>query len=410
MKFNLRVKLYDGSIVDWKYDNTDNEIIDHNRNIKNEIPEEQLIQFPVLQQFNSKDKIYKSKQIDRLEIDLGSKCNLNCWYCKHNGSSPSSNVNQIVPFIQKLVHSGISPKSIRFIGSGEPLVYCSVLKLLVPALHSIFPDVKYFITTNGSLLTKEIITFLMKYDFYINISYDGKKSLQNKGFDLLAYPYIVDLIKILLKWNKDKVCFKSVFTTDNCNVLNIWNDLKNTFGDVNFDGLPVKYTDATKEFVNKNGSLLNTADLDNLENSIYLLLTTDYKYNQFNYISKCFNQFCSRILYRINSNTSGYCKSLHYSMNMDLTGDVYPCHCHNVKPNGVLSHLNLTPQSGAVSWSFRKACSICPVLQMCGGYCLMQTNEEHEYTCPGMKAFYTGVFKSVLKTLYNVELLEISYD
>lgn len=64
---------------------------------------------------------------------------------------------------------------------GEPLLNFELIKKAVLYIDEKFKlkKIKYFMTTNGSLLNDEMITFLVNYNFNLMISEDGPESMQN---------------------------------------------------------------------------------------------------------------------------------------------------------------------------------------------------------------------------------------
>lgn len=97
--------------------------------------------------------------------------------------------------------------SIAFFG-GEPLLcFNSVIKPLVEKYDGKF---KWSVTTNGTLLTEEIIDFLSDHHFGILLSWDGVKAVQDEQrplkSDESSYDKIMSNIHYLLLKNPDTVC------------------------------------------------------------------------------------------------------------------------------------------------------------------------------------------------------------
>lgn len=402
----MKYKLFFSSGRSCLYDNYDNTIVglesldgerDRERKFKTHIS------------INKNDKIFKIPgNIEKLEISLGSKCNMHCWYCRigqesGRGEQIDASLNKVDDFIARLKISKISPRTIRFIGWGEPLVYWKTLRVLVPKLHDLFINCRFQIITNGLLLSnREICDFLIKYNFIVSISHDGPKR-RDLDIDIFDNDQTVSNIKYIK--NYVPVIFKSVISSGNTNVISIYEYFIKIFGkDVIFDVTPIKYGNASKNHL-INGVLLSNDDLRTLTDSIYELLQTSYKFKNYSYLTNSFNSFKYRILNKCNLDTVGFCNTIEYGLQTDIDGNVYLCHCKPVDPNGKFPSLNITPQSGAQSFHNRKYCSKCLMLQLCGGKCLMQNDEQHLKSCPGEYAYYLGIFKSVFKCLFNEEFI-----
>ncbi len=125
-----------------------------------------------------------------LHINPTLDCNFHCWYCYENhvgGSRMSSKTKDSVRrLIEKIIESNNEIKhfSLGFFG-GEPLLgFKDVVKPLIKytseqcALKKISFDVNF--TSNGYLITDEIINFLKEYNCSFQITLDGGKKHHDK--------------------------------------------------------------------------------------------------------------------------------------------------------------------------------------------------------------------------------------
>lgn len=129
--------------------------------------------------------------INDVVFQVTQQCNFSCRYCLYaNDTHVERNhanremswkiAKETVDFIYK--HSSDSQSiSMSFYG-GEPLLNFSLICNIVNYANSLFfsKKVNYSMTVNGSLLTNEIVDFLIKHNFNISVSLDGPKKLQNK--------------------------------------------------------------------------------------------------------------------------------------------------------------------------------------------------------------------------------------
>lgn len=115
-------------------------------------------------------------------------CNFNCVYCYQTHDKKIISNEMITKFINAIKDyhkvKKISNFKIEWFG-GEPLMSFPIMKRVTDELHEFFEKEKinyyYGITTNGSLLTKKRIDYLLKNNFkYFQITVDGSKDTHNK--------------------------------------------------------------------------------------------------------------------------------------------------------------------------------------------------------------------------------------
>ena len=135
-----------------------------------------------------------------LQMILGvtEECNLACRYCVFSdvysntrNSSPKKmtiqTAKKALDYYMQLLEEGkkynpVRDPSLGFYG-GEPLLNFDLIRQSVTYLLETYPDEKisYHITTNGTLLTDEIIDFLIKNRFSISISLDGPENEHDRN-------------------------------------------------------------------------------------------------------------------------------------------------------------------------------------------------------------------------------------
>lgn len=107
-----------------------------------------------------------------LSIALSEACNLNCTYCNVDKHSTKS----IDPFIFLETFKEVRLKNpnekiqIDFYG-GEPLIHFNKIKYIIESIED--KNIQYFMPTNGLLLTKEILEYLVEKQVQLSISFDG---------------------------------------------------------------------------------------------------------------------------------------------------------------------------------------------------------------------------------------------
>ena len=123
-------------------------------------------------------------------LQVTQRCNLRCEYCIYSGDYKNrSHVNKDMPWeIAKqamdyfIAHSrDTNPIMLAFYG-GEPLLNLMLIKQSVEYIKekAFGKNIKFAITTNGTLLTHEIVDFLVENNFQLAISLDGPESVHDQ--------------------------------------------------------------------------------------------------------------------------------------------------------------------------------------------------------------------------------------
>ncbi len=126
-----------------------------------------------------------------LILELTQNCNLRCAYCVYGSSYPEmrnhGEQTMSLHHAQCVIDDFLRHRSYKhwicFYG-GEPLLEFTLLKDIVLYASQMAQEqqgrVGFALMTNGTLLTDEIIHFLVKYDFEVRISLDGDKESHDR--------------------------------------------------------------------------------------------------------------------------------------------------------------------------------------------------------------------------------------
>ena len=148
---------------------------------------------------SKQDIINSIAQVNQIIVEMTKDCNMSCKYC-YNGSMYNSenqkntkeydnnklNISQCIKAIKAIIDIKFSSQkptknkefAISFYG-GEPLLNIDGIKQIVNFMEvEKLNNVKYLLTTNGTLLLNHI-KYLSEKKFHINISIDGDE-LNNK--------------------------------------------------------------------------------------------------------------------------------------------------------------------------------------------------------------------------------------
>ena len=335
-------------------------------------------------------------EFNSLKINLGLRCNFNCEYCsqvelRHN-SKHTTTIKDLYYFIDHLDDwlKGI-PKRIEMWG-GETLLYINYLKILIPFLREKFPNIELEIKTNGSLLTKEIVDFLIKYNVILCISYDTYGQ-SHRGIDILknnkvveAISYALDNIKNISGSYVPGCYFHVTYNKEVADPAKAIAYLSKIFG----RSVPVN----TQMISGQGGGIDHNMDNSLLE-TFYkkliknILFDKESPYNQ----EKDLNQLFRGFNYQIPlDKTELFCniKKPNYLFG-NIKGDVYSCTA-NMAGNYYLGSVYDPDNVKAANWyDFHKrvACMNCPVATKCRGACPAAQGNAFVSTC--YPQFYRGL-------------------
>ncbi|MCI9174751.1 MAG: radical SAM protein [Lachnospiraceae bacterium] len=150
--------------------------------------------------------IILERKVSKILLQLTQRCNLRCLYCvyseeKNFGTRSHSNKDMSYETAKKAIdfymeHSvDCEEKVIGFYG-GEPLLKFDLIKKMIEYCNKTFRgnSIVYTITTNGTLLTDEIMDFLIRNHVYITISLDGPKAIHDKNRKLIDESGSYDIV------------------------------------------------------------------------------------------------------------------------------------------------------------------------------------------------------------------------
>jgi uncharacterized protein len=163
-------------------------------------------------------------------LTLTEQCSLKCQYCGYmpkyqNAEYKLKNMDESVALrsIDLLMNSSKNSKYVyvSFYG-GEPLLQFDLITKCVNYCKKKYPFKMpiFNVVTNGLNFNQEIIKYLVENDFYLNISFDGPRSIQDRyRLDIYGKPSfdrvfsnLIELYKHNPKYFKTHVTFNSVIT------------------------------------------------------------------------------------------------------------------------------------------------------------------------------------------------------
>lgn len=168
-----------------------------------------------------------------LSLEIINECNLNCKYCylgeKKNKKMTEDTAKSAMDIaIHEAKKQNDKSLIVYFIG-GEPVLAFDLLKFCVEytikKCHENGLTPSFSTTTNGTLLDRDKINFLIKHTFDLKISIDGiedshdlnRKYYNNQG----SYKDILSKLPLIWEYEKatGKICHAAnVITPNNCNL------------------------------------------------------------------------------------------------------------------------------------------------------------------------------------------------
>lgn len=155
----------------------------------NEIVEGEVNEEMVPFLFKKRIPISSFLNLNVFTLGVTTKCNLRCLYCCYSGSyrntrthglhsMPNKDIKPVIEFIKR--HAKNTPIIISFYG-GESLLEFNLLKEFVrQAKDEWHNDVRFEVSTNGTLLSPRVVDWLITNDVTLFLSLDGTERVQNR--------------------------------------------------------------------------------------------------------------------------------------------------------------------------------------------------------------------------------------
>ena len=123
-----------------------------------------------------------------LHLLLNEKCNFHCKYCysAEGRSSAELNMEKIKTTIDYFLSSertAVKDRTIMFMGGGEPVLSWNLLEESTLYAEDLAKEqdvkVHFSLTTNGSIMTDEMLDFMKEHNFTVQISFEILPEIQN---------------------------------------------------------------------------------------------------------------------------------------------------------------------------------------------------------------------------------------
>ena len=318
---------------------------------------------------------YKSVTLEVVQI-----CNLSCKYCfaaESNSSKKLMDASTALRSVDFLIDQLREKETgaIIFFG-GEPLINYALMKEVVAyaldKARNKRAGVRFSITTNGTLLSDEIIEFLNTYNFSVIVSIDGPKEIQDslrplssgKGSFDIMYPKL----KKLAASRKNSLAVRATVTHYNPRITGLI-DFFRDIGTVSHFA-PVSYS--------------GNCDIE-LTRSDFTILMEEYekllgrlmKFDESNFPVWEYLRMVN-IIDRKKCRVFGC--GIGTMLTVDADGNFYPCHRFVGEEELILGNLDSGIDTAKISHILgatvdkREGCSTCWARYICGGGCMYEAH------------------------------------
>ncbi|WP_418500652.1 radical SAM protein [Culturomica massiliensis] len=385
---------------------------DNIENTLEEIDSKKVI--PNLVKNNSTDFI-NHRSINTIGIDIINGCNLACEYCyisAYDKKKKKLSKEKFLDILNLLKKTKDNHIAFYFVGGGEPTLNFDLLKE-IPSLcnENGFESCFFDITTNGTLLTQEMLNFFKVNKFLVHVSLDGPEEINKyrkypngKG----CFKDVMNNIELLKENNIDFSC-KTVVQPNNQNLAGTFlffeeNKIRFKFS-MSTDSLDEHYmpkVDDLKIFEKQMDDVIH----------VYKKLIED---NQKIYALTIIEDL-KKIHYGIvNKNGCGACKKCFY---IDIDGDIFPCSYHSSSKDlsvgniykGIDYDKIIKNEFYAKPVDEYTACKNCWMKYLCSGSCFAlkwlenkDTTQPSDYLCKSYDIYWSAIIK-----LYTMVFSSIS--
>jgi radical SAM protein with 4Fe4S-binding SPASM domain len=355
---------------------------------------------------NINNDFTKSSHINMVGIDLVNGCNLNCSYCFISASSKKRKVlseEKVKDLLNFLEKEKTTPITFFFAGSGEPTMNFNLMKQLPNLCRDKgFVNCTFDLTTNGTILTEEMINFLKQEKFDINISLDGNEEINDASRKYInGKGSFKDVYKSIKELQEKKIEFscKTVLTPNNKKIRDVF-----SFFEENKIGFV--FTIATNSF---DGHYLpNIDDLDNFKEQMDFVVEKYaelIKKNNYIFADKILNDII-RIHF---GDTKGIaCGGSRDGFYMDIDGDLFPCSYHTSSKELSVGNIYTGVNYDKIienKWYAQpvdnyETCRDCWMKYLCSGSCFAikwlennNTETPSEYLCKTYDIYWSAIIK-----------------
>lgn len=327
----------------------------------------------------------KTRAIRTLKIQLGLKCNYSCSYCNQGGENniKQGRIDDVEKFLAGLSQwfdGGEDGRgrgvTVEFWG-GEPLVYWKILEPLARRLREVYPNAKFQMISNLTLLNDQIIDALDELGVSVGMSHDGPAYKLVRGKDPLENDAVRPLIRKLFdRLNpQGRMGFNCVLTKYNHSLTTIRSYIAERLGvpagqvTLTTEEIYLPYSEDTTYLSPKTDDehreIVRNTFLEGLRGESFRVSMLKSKIESF-YQSVAQGRPATTLGQKCGMDASD-------QIAVNLSGNVMTCQNTGDSGKHLLGNVREYEKvrlTTSTHWSHREECAKCPVLQMCQGACM----------------------------------------
>lgn len=341
--------------------------------------------------YTSVDKILRSsvsplktkKVVNTMHLDLNNQCNLACKYCfKDKKRFELKDWSIVTKALEYLVYDcgkDAPEYKIGYCYTSEPLLHFhSFKKLLVEITHlskKINKEIAVFFTTNGTILTEDILRYFNRISRSFNISIDGNQNVHDEmrlfknGGGTFS---VIESNIQKLRQNNYTLLASSVLTSQYPYPARILSFLL----EIGFDDILIKPARLGNEL---SFNLSNISELKNGYKEYFDMLYQDITMGRFERINKYKGDFLFRFFKRplLKQKTTKRCYWMENKISLNHLGEFFPCdsalNINDLKIGDVYSGIDWQKFDQFLDVDMRSNCNHCWAKYICGGTCYLQS-------------------------------------
>ncbi len=339
-------------------------------------------------------------------IELTNGCNLDCTYCYISASKKTRKYlskEKVLEILNFLKEGICSPSVLYFAGGGEPTLNFKLLKQLPNLCKKFgFNDCEFDLTTNGTILTNEMIEFFKRNKVKLNISIDGDEETHNtsriyrngKG----SFKDAFNNIKVL-KENGIEFSCKTVVHPNNKKLHKIFSFFEEQKINFRFNLVTQSY-DA--HFLPQ---IENLKIFEEQLDIVFDMYRKRIEENKQIYSIKIVNDL-KRIHFGLTNEIA--CGASRSGVFIDIEGNIFPCSAHTSSIDLAIGNIYKGIDYDSVQRNKfyaqpvnnYSACKVCWVKYLCAGSCFAEnwlekgnTEQQSDYLCKGYDIYWSAIIK-----------------
>ena len=352
---------------------------------------------------------FLKRKIHTIFIMLGNSCNLSCAYCLQHPLVDRALPGKINPEIFDFIEEAAKEAApnlihIQFYG-GEPLIYFEDIKKIVAEMERRKVSLSYGVISNGKAITDEMVAFFNTRDIPVTISWDGPHTVKTRGFDVFAVPELKARLLELNRLGLSAVISAAAYPVE---VLEAFQRVSDEYEKIHGYQVYVNLdeifdTGLSNRWLLKPDYLRIQHDMHTL--AVMYLTNFGRSPEKKDYTKMVFMNSLFGTLKSFYVDGNGEwkrytvaCGNGLTTLNMDLNGNLYPCHNTSRKAGDIHTPFFVYLQeilAGDDTKLYRKKCLECPALAFCKGGCkLVSRKARRETYCKMKQAMFGPVIRA----------------